>query len=170
MLARLSSGTGGNAPPAGAATAIVAVVVITSYLLWGQGLSPSFAVVCVCVCLLSVVVLELTWIVVARILAPLPCKVSPALCLWCCIVSPLSHVCPLVQLSFYCAQPLYCFPLANCLRLKAYGYSTHCAEHCWPWTLWIVAVIIHLYLYRMDGWMDGWMDVRTYVCMYLGNL
>ena len=78
MLARLSSGTGGNAPPAGAATAIVAVVV-TSYLLWGQGLSPSVAVVCVC--LLSVVVLELTWIVVARILAPLPCKVSPALCL-----------------------------------------------------------------------------------------
>ena len=47
MLARLSSGTGGNAPPAGAATAIVAVVVVTSYLLWGQGLSPSFAVVCV---------------------------------------------------------------------------------------------------------------------------
>ena len=46
MLARLSSGTGGNAPPAGAATAIVAVVV-TSYLLWGQGLSPSVAVVCV---------------------------------------------------------------------------------------------------------------------------
>ena len=40
MLARLSSGTGGNARPAGAATAIVAVVV-TSYLLWGQGLSPS---------------------------------------------------------------------------------------------------------------------------------
>ena len=127
MLARLSPGTGGNAPPAGAATAIVAAVV-TSYLLWGQGLSPSVAVVCVC--LLSVVVLELTWIVVARILAPLPCKVSPALCLWCWIVSPLSHVCPLVQLSFSCARPLYCFPLANCLRLKAYGYSTHCAEHC----------------------------------------
>ena len=84
---------------------------------------PSVAVVCVCLCLLSVVVLELTWIVVARILAPLPCKVSPALCLWCWIVSPLSHVCPLVQLSFSCARPLYCFPLANCLRLKAYGYS-----------------------------------------------
>jgi hypothetical protein len=59
--------------------------------------------------LLSVVVLELTWIVVARILAPLPCKVSPALCLWSCIVPPLSHVCPLVQLSFSCARPLYCF-------------------------------------------------------------
>ena len=43
----------------------------------------------------------------------------------CWIVSPLSHVCPLVQLSFSCARPLYCFPLENCLRLKAYGYIQH---------------------------------------------
>ena len=45
-------------------------------------------------------------------------------------VSPLSHVCPLVQLSLSCARPLYCFPPTNCLRLKSLIHSTDCAVHC----------------------------------------
>ena len=57
------------------------------------------------------------------------CKVSPALWLW-WIVSTLSNVCPLVQLSLSCARSAVLFSSGNCLRLKALIQSTNCAVHC----------------------------------------
>ena len=57
------------------------------------------SVVCVCVSV-PVVVLELTWIVVTRVLAPLPCKIQQLFVVVCLRTS------------------VYCFPLATVLRLK----------------------------------------------------
>ena len=68
---------------------------------------------------------------IGRWMDGLICKVSPALWLW-WIVSTLSHVCPLVQLSLSCARSAVLFSCGNCLRLKALIQSTDCAVHCCP--------------------------------------
>jgi hypothetical protein len=93
-----------------------------------------------CCCVL---VLELTWIV-TRILAPLPCKISPALWLW-WIVSTLSHVCPLVQLSLSCARSAVLFSSGNCLRAQGLDPEHRLCCALLPCTLWILLISKLLY-------------------------
>ena len=126
MLARFSSGTGGNAPPAGAATAIFAVVV-TSYLLWGQGLSPSVAVVCVfveCCGIGAHLDLSLPGSLLRYHVKFHRHSDCDGLCPRCFTFVPL------VQLSLSCARSAVLFSSGNCLRLKALIQSTNCAVHC----------------------------------------
>ena len=132
MLAKLFSCIGGNCPPpAGAAGFLPLWLFVQATTCGVKACLLLVAVVVVGCC--CVFVLELTWTVVARITAPLPCKnpIAHSFVMDCVsIVSRLSSV----NCQSLVHSQLYCFPLAIVTRLKALISAQHCAGHCGPCT------------------------------------